>query len=491
MEQSARRPERVVDDQDYRDRVPVHAVWELTLACNLRCRHCGSRAGKPRPDELTTAECKAVVRSLGRLGTREVTLIGGEAWLRPDWLEIVREIREQGMRCGLQTGALHLKDACLQAAVAAGLSGIGVSVDGTRALHDNIRGVVGSYDMAINALVRARAAGLATSVNTTLCGISLPELEPLQDILVGAGVSHWQVQLAVAMGNAVDNAEMLLQPFQLGELMPELFRLYHRGVDRGMLMSFGNNIGYFGPFEQLWRGEFDERAHWTGCKAGQTGLGIESDGTIKGCPSLATARYASGTVRDTPLEELWREHVRARVDDRRSAVPSSGYCQSCYYADVCEGGCTWTADSLFGRPGDNPYCHHRVLELARQGLRERVKKVRDAPQGAFTTGEFQLVTEVIPGFEALNPCELIPHARSQTTVRLPGELPRLDICRGCDRHVLADEEVCPFCSADIAAARRQFESDSHRRLDLVARLEVLLREDEGSAVQSQDAGEML
>ena len=57
------------------------SVWEITLACNLKCQHCGSRAGKRRPDELSTEECLDVVDQLARLGTREVTLIGGEAFL--------------------------------------------------------------------------------------------------------------------------------------------------------------------------------------------------------------------------------------------------------------------------------------------------------------------------------------------------------------------------------------------------------------------------
>ncbi len=33
---------------------PIYAVWEITLRCDLACRHCGSRAGRERPDELTT-----------------------------------------------------------------------------------------------------------------------------------------------------------------------------------------------------------------------------------------------------------------------------------------------------------------------------------------------------------------------------------------------------------------------------------------------------
>ena len=33
---------------------PRWAVWELTLACDQKCAHCGPRAGHRRPDELST-----------------------------------------------------------------------------------------------------------------------------------------------------------------------------------------------------------------------------------------------------------------------------------------------------------------------------------------------------------------------------------------------------------------------------------------------------
>ena len=76
---------------------PSYCVWELTLACNLRCGHCGSRAGKPRPDELSTSECLGVVKSLAELGCEVITLSGGEPTLRPDWYAIASSIREHGM----------------------------------------------------------------------------------------------------------------------------------------------------------------------------------------------------------------------------------------------------------------------------------------------------------------------------------------------------------------------------------------------------------
>src|SRR5579859_6597889 len=56
---------------------PLNAVWELTLRCDLACRHCSSRAGRARPDELTGAEALDLVEQLADLGVREVTLIGG------------------------------------------------------------------------------------------------------------------------------------------------------------------------------------------------------------------------------------------------------------------------------------------------------------------------------------------------------------------------------------------------------------------------------
>src|SRR5258708_6761051 len=83
---------------------PAYAVWEVTLRCDLACRHCSSRAGRARPDELTTAEALDLVEQLADLGVLEVTLIGGEAYLREDWLDIIEAIVRRNMECTIVTG---------------------------------------------------------------------------------------------------------------------------------------------------------------------------------------------------------------------------------------------------------------------------------------------------------------------------------------------------------------------------------------------------
>ncbi len=97
---------------------PLYCVWEITLKCDLGCKHCGSRAGKTRPEELSTEACLDVVSQLSKLGVREVTLIGGEAYLREDWDQIAQAISDQGMVCGITTGARNLTPERIERAVA-------------------------------------------------------------------------------------------------------------------------------------------------------------------------------------------------------------------------------------------------------------------------------------------------------------------------------------------------------------------------------------
>jgi MoaA/NifB/PqqE/SkfB family radical SAM enzyme len=83
---------------------PVYVVREVTMKCDQPCQHCGSRAGPARPKELSTEEALRVAESLAPLGTREVVLIGGEAYLRPDIHDILRALSQSGIRMIMQTG---------------------------------------------------------------------------------------------------------------------------------------------------------------------------------------------------------------------------------------------------------------------------------------------------------------------------------------------------------------------------------------------------
>jgi radical SAM protein with 4Fe4S-binding SPASM domain len=371
---------------------PILAVWEITLACDLACRHCGSRAGRARPDELSTDECFAVVDQLAELGVFEVVLIGGEAYLRDDWTRIVARIKERGMSPLLTTGGRGLTPARAEEAAAAGLASASVSIDGGAAVHDRLRGVAGSHAAALAALGALRGAGIPISANTQINRLSMPDLGEVLETIIAHGAHSWQLQLTVAMGRAADAPEMLLQPYDLLELFPLIDRLADRCREADVRLWPGNNVGYFGPYESKLRGTLP-RGHMVHCGAGRWGIGIEADGTIKGCPSLATANWAGGNVRDASLRDIWERAAPMRYTRDRTVDDLWGFCRTCYYADTCRAGCTWTAESLLGRPGNNPMCHHRALELARAGKRERLVQIAAAPGEPFDQGRFELVLE--------------------------------------------------------------------------------------------------
>ncbi|MEM9188806.1 MAG: radical SAM protein [Myxococcota bacterium] len=376
---------------------PKYVVWEITLKCDLGCRHCGSRAGKPRTEELTTEQCLDAVRQFADLGVREVTLIGGEAYLRDDWDMIAKAITDRGIRCGMTTGGRNLSQERVDRAVDAGMTTISISLDGLERTHDLLRGARGSFRAAIESAERVSKSPIRLATNTQINRLSMPELVAMCDLLHDIGSKAWQIQLTVPMGRAADRPELLLQPSDLLELFPLLVWMKKEKLrPRGIQLFPGNNIGYFGPYEQDLRYGGGKGTHWSSCGAGTACLGMEADGKLKGCPSLPSDRYTGGYVQETSVEELVYGTEEISHLGKRTRDDLWGYCKTCYYGDVCLAGCSWTGQVLMGRPGNNPYCIHRQLEYEQAGQRERIRKVEKAPGMPFDQGRFETYLEPIP-----------------------------------------------------------------------------------------------
>lgn len=375
---------------------PRYVVWELTLRCDHACTHCGSRAGVARERELTTAQALDVVGQLAAMGAREVVLIGGEAYLHDGFLAIVAALRDAGVTPAMTTGGRGVTAALAAAMRAAGMSHVSVSVDGLEPAHDRMRHLRGSWAAAMAALDHLRDAGLRTASNINLNRLNHRDLEPLYEVLRARGIGSWQVQLTAPLGRAADRTELLLQPWELLDVVPRVAALKRRAWDDGITLMPGNNLGYFGPEEAVLRSlRPGHRDHWQGCQAGRFVLGLESDGAVKGCPSLQTAHYVGGNVTARPLREVWEGTPQLAALRDRTVDDLWGFCRSCDFAATCLGGCSFTAHAALGRPGNNPYCHYRARTLAKRGLRERLEAGPPADGLPFDCAPLQLVVESI------------------------------------------------------------------------------------------------
>ncbi len=256
---------------------PIYAVWEVTLRCDLSCSHCSSRAGRARPNELTTAEAIDLVDQMADLGVLEVTLIGGEAYLRDDWTEIVRAIRARNMECTMVTGGRGITPERARAAKDAGMMSVSVSIDGAKDTHDALRSLHGSHASALVAMKNLADAGVQVSANTQIGRRNRTELPDIFSLIADAGAHSWQVQLTVASGRAADDPSILLEPYHLIDVMPTVAKLKKQGDLRDLRIWPGNNLGYYGPHEHLLRGDLPGGRKGS-CSAGRGTLGIESHG---------------------------------------------------------------------------------------------------------------------------------------------------------------------------------------------------------------------
>lgn len=376
--------------------VPQRVVWEVTLRCDQHCRFCGTRAGRPRSDELTTAEALDVVAQLSAMGAREVALHGGETYLRDDWLDVVRAVRARGMQCTMVTGGRGISRALADDMKAAGMTAVAVSIDGTEETHDALRGLAGSHANAQRALEHLHAAGVPVGCNTQINARNFRELPDILELIAARSVYGWQLQLMVPMGRAAEADDLWLQPYDLLEVMPRVAEARAQCDARRIKLWPGNNLGYFGPYEHLLRADRSRHGYSSGCGGGIRVLGLEANGDVKGCSAMGSEGFVGGNVRDKPLREIW--DCSPELNFARGFVLDDlwGVCRSCYYAEHCKGGCLWTSSTLLGRTGNNPYCHHRALEWLARGKRERLEVVRSAPGHIRDRAQFAVVVEDAP-----------------------------------------------------------------------------------------------
>ena len=373
---------------------PRYVVWELTLGCDQRCLHCGSRAGDERAKELPLEKALDVARELIEAGTKDVVLIGGEAYLYEGFLAISKLLAASSVHVSIVSGGRGLTTPLLKKMADAGIKLVSVSIDGLRESHDIIRANRGSFDRALKSLDYINEAGLKASSNININKINAGDLEALYQLLKERSIVSWQVQITTPLGRAADRPDMILQPFDLLDLMPRIASLKKQAFKDGITLMPGNNLGYFGPEETLLRSPYEGGLdHYQGCQAGKFLMGIESDGKVKGCPSLQTGDYADDSVKNKTIDEIW--HGNGNIHKLRSRTIKDlwGFCRTCPFAEPCMGGCSFTSHALFGRPGNNPYCHYRAQTLKKRGQRERLSRVKPAAGKPFDNGIYEIILE--------------------------------------------------------------------------------------------------
>jgi radical SAM protein with 4Fe4S-binding SPASM domain len=344
-----------------KDRTPEFAFFEITEACNLRCRHCEADAGRRDPEELSTDEANDVARQLAEAGCKQVNLTGGEPLVRRDWPAIARRFADLGVEVTMATNGTRVDAPAIRRMLEAGVRNAAVSLDGDKERHDELRtstGGASAFDRAVRGLELLVASPLRTAVVTVIHRRNAATLERIHELVVGLGVEIWQVQLAMPLGRLIARrADYMLTAEDIRPLEDRLAALVDKG---GVRMMVGDNIGYYGPREPKLRGAATGReAFFTGCSAGLRIVGIRSNGDVKGCPSHPAA-LAVGNLRREPFARIWGDASRFAYNTAFREEELTGGCRGCAFGRICRAGCTTMAYALTGTKYDNPLCGQRA-----------------------------------------------------------------------------------------------------------------------------------
>jgi MoaA/NifB/PqqE/SkfB family radical SAM enzyme len=176
--------------------VPLQTVFlHVTKACNLHCSYCYFSAHKPLPDEMTAGEFRRFWPQLVALRPRKIVFTGGEPLLRPDLLELLGDLRNADpehrvLRCLNSNG--HRVTPELARRLVGLADEVRVSIDALRERNDAHRGK-GNFDAALRALDCYSAAGFEPVALITVTPLTLPDLEELVCLLIGRGITRFNV----------------------------------------------------------------------------------------------------------------------------------------------------------------------------------------------------------------------------------------------------------------------------------------------------------
>jgi radical SAM protein len=379
------------------DETPFLAIWEVTQSCDLACKHCRA-AAQPiaHPDELTTAQGKALIDEISAMQVPIFVFTGGDPLKRKDVFELIRYASDKGVHVALTPSATPLltREAIFQLKEA-GLVRLGISLDGSTAeVHDAFRGLTGAYARTIQAIEWANEAGIPIQVHTTISRHNAHDLDNLCALFEKLAIVMWNVFFLIPVGRG--QLDDLPSGDEFEQVFAKIYELSHR-VNFQIKTTEAMHYRRYLLQHNLEERKIGHGAGRTGSAAQHPGAAVpaaghpagmanrastyepgtpSSDGQTRAM-SWATRRvndgkgflfvshvgnvYPSGflpihagNVKETPLQQIYQNAPIFK--SLRDTSKLEGKCGACEYKEIC-GGSRARAYAVTGDPlAQEPCC---------------------------------------------------------------------------------------------------------------------------------------
>ena len=210
---------------------PMTLQFELTGACNLKCRHCHNRSGdadRIQHTMMTPDRWKALAKQIvADGGIFQCIISGGEPLLLGDDLfEIMDILHEDGTSFVVITNGVLLDKEKAKKFAKYRYFWFQISIDGSTAeLHDSFRGVEKSWENAVNGAMEITANGIPLVIAHSVTPETLDHLEDMVKLACSVGAGSIMIGEILPSGRAVYNEDILLTRDQRNYLYEQIDEL--------------------------------------------------------------------------------------------------------------------------------------------------------------------------------------------------------------------------------------------------------------------------
>jgi len=163
---------------------PKSVDIHFTNRCNLTCKYCSDFVGE-QIDDLPIQEWLSFIEELGKCTVLNVSIGGGEPFIRNDLKELIDSIVRNNMRFTMVSNGTLISDELAEYIASTGrCDSVQISIDGSFPLpHDVFRGN-GSFEKAVSGLNRLRKYGVNVDVRVTIHRHNVYDLEAIAHFLI-------------------------------------------------------------------------------------------------------------------------------------------------------------------------------------------------------------------------------------------------------------------------------------------------------------------
>jgi MoaA/NifB/PqqE/SkfB family radical SAM enzyme len=203
---------------------PILLTHSLTSKCNCRCKICYIWREKNSAHEMKTHEIFKMLDEARRLNFVAYLAFGGEPLMRPDALDVLKHAHDLGLYTSIVTNGTHLPDKAEEIAKVVDLTW--VSLDYYSDYHDEMRGLKGAFDSAMEGIMKLRKEDGKIAINCVLSKLNANAVGKMAELAKDLRVKLAFDPMEIFPGT---NEEYALSHSECRRLFSEVLELKKRG----------------------------------------------------------------------------------------------------------------------------------------------------------------------------------------------------------------------------------------------------------------------